>query len=361
MNFLLSLEQKMLQDAVERAARDVCPLQELHRHVDHAELTLRKRAWETLAAMEVAGLCVDEAHGGSGSDLVDAALVTEVLGYNAVPSAFLGHTLAVLAIQASQDEGLKQTWLPGLAKGELVGTVALREPDKGWYPDDWSMRPEAGRLSGAKSFVLDAGEADCIIVGMADGQLGLVEGRTGGVQCTPLDGVDRTRALFDVVFAGAQVHPVPAAKDAATRLVDAASVLIAADAFGGGRRAVDMAVEYANQREQFGVKIGQFQALKHQLANMATRMEMSRGLYWYAAYAFDHRPLERGHAASLAKAHVTEQFLQVARDAVEAHGGIGFTWDYHIHVWLKRAMFDWAWNGDPKFHRERYARLSDWQ
>ena len=121
-----------------------------------------------------------------------------------------------------------------------------------------------------------------------------------------------------------------------------------------------MSVEYAKTREQFGVTIGHFQALKHQLASMALDVEPSRGLYWFAAYAQDHEKDEAEHIAATAKAHVTDRFMQVARDAVEAHGGLGFTWECDVQMWFKRAMFDRAFLGTPAQHRSRSADLAGW-
>ena len=121
-----------------------------------------------------------------------------------------------------------------------------------------------------------------------------------------------------------------------------------------------MAVDYAKQREQFGVTIGHFQALKHQLADMAVEIEPARGLYWYAAHAFDHVPEDSARYAALAKAHISERAMQLGRDAVEAHGGIGFTWECDVQIWFKRAMLDRAWLGTPDVHRARAADLAGW-
>ena len=117
---------------------------------------------------------------------------------------------------------------------------------------------------------------------------------------------------------------------------------------------------YARTREQFGVTIGHFQALKHQLANMGVEIEPARGLWWYAAHAYDHVPADAERYAALAKAHVTERAMQVARDVVEAHGGIGFTWECDVQIWFKRIMFDRAFLGIPSVHRERAAKLAGW-
>ena len=162
-----------------------------------------------------------------------------------------------------------------------------------------------------------------------------------------------------MVFEGAPCELLPDAA-AGTRLRDAALVLLAADAFGAGSRLVDMSVEYDRTREQFGVTIGHFQALKHQLANMAVEIEPCRGLFWYAAHAFDHIQPESERSAAVAKAHITDCAMQIARDAVEAHGGIGFTWECDVQLWFKRVMFDRALLGTPSVHRERVAQLSGW-
>jgi alkylation response protein AidB-like acyl-CoA dehydrogenase len=119
-------------------------------------------------------------------------------------------------------------------------------------------------------------------------------------------------------------------------------------------------VKYSKTREQFGVTIGHFQALKHQLANMALEIEPARALYWYAAHAFDHIQDQAPRSAALAKAHLTERAMQLARDAVEAHGGIGFTWECDVQLWFKRIMFDRAFLGIPSVHRERAAKLAGW-
>jgi alkylation response protein AidB-like acyl-CoA dehydrogenase len=137
-------------------------------------------------------------------------------------------------------------------------------------------------------------------------------------------------------------------------------VLLAADALGGATRCVESSVAYAKTREQFGVPIGHFQALKHQLANMALEVEPSRALVWFAAHAFDALPGDAPRAAALAKAHLGDVYAQVARDTVEAHGGIGFTWECDVQIWFKRALFDRAFCGTPAEHRERAARLAGW-
>ena len=137
-------------------------------------------------------------------------------------------------------------------------------------------------------------------------------------------------------------------------------MLVAADALGGAQKVTDMSVAYAKEREQFGQPIGRFQALKHQLAHMALDAEPARALVWYAAYAWDADLPDAPRAAAIAKAHLCDVFVRVARAAVAAHGGIGYTWEYGLNYWFRRAAFDRAWLGSPSEHRARAADLAGW-
>ena len=181
-----------------------------------------------------------------------------------------------------------------------------------------------------------------------------------GQQVTPRDGADRTRRLAHVTYVATPADAMPAPRETADRVVDAALVLLAADAFGGASRLLEMSTDYAKTREQFGGPIGRFQGLKHQLANMAVEVEPARGLYWYAAHAYDQQSPDSTRVAALAKAHLGDVFMQTARAAIEAHGGIGYTWAYDAQIWFKRAMFDFAYLGAPSRHREHAAQLSGW-
>ena len=144
------------------------------------------------------------------------------------------------------------------------------------------------------------------------------------------------------------------------RLTDAAAVLLAADAFGAASKLIDLDVAYSQSRVQFGQPIGQFQAVKHMIARLATGLEPTRALWWYAAYALDHLPREASRAASLAKAHISERAMTAARESVELHGGYGFTWECEVQMWFKRIMFDRTFLGTPEQHRERCAELAGW-
>ncbi len=355
MNFDLSEEQTALQDSVGRffqAELDQTRLLKIFDSDDGHDAQL----WKALGDLGVLGLMIDERYGGTGLEMLDAAAVAEVLGYHAAPGPHLGQVLAALAIAQCDDDALKERWLPRLASGESIGTVALAEAGNAWQPNEWTLI-KSSTLSGSKRNVLYAQQADIMVVGVAGGQLMLVEHPGESAEISELPCLDGTRRIDHVVF---NDTPAVALNGSAGKLRDAACVLLAADAFGGARRCVDMAVDYALTREQFGQVIGAFQALKHQLANVAADIEPARGLYWYAAHAFDAVPEDAERMAALAKAHLAERFLNAAREATQAHGGIAYTWEYPLHVWLKRAVFDRMYLGETSVHRARVAQLSSW-
>jgi alkylation response protein AidB-like acyl-CoA dehydrogenase len=357
MNFALSEQQQILQSTVAAAFAAGFSPQRLHALIDGRA---DDGAHTEFDGLELWGLPIDPEHGGAGLEMIDAALVAECVGYAAAAVPIVNHWLAVLALSYATDRSLKAQWLPQLAAGRIAATVALAEGEGRWLPEDWTLRGEAGTINGEKWFVGDAAPNGLIVVGFAGGELGLVVPGASGIDRGALDGVDRTRTMARLRFSATPFIPLGCPPDAATRLVDAALILTAADAFGGARRLLEMTTAYLTQREQFGTRLVQFQAIKHQLANIALEVEPCRALYWYAAHAFDHRRDESSASAALAKAHICDRFLQASRECIELHGGIGFTWDYDAHIWLKRAMFDAAVYGSAKRHRERYANLVGW-
>ncbi|MGE0741710.1 MAG: acyl-CoA dehydrogenase family protein, partial [Hyphomonadaceae bacterium] len=262
-----------------------------------------------------------------------------------------------IAIAASDNAVAKARWLAALASGEAVATLAF---GGAWAPETWDVEFAEGRATGEVRFVEAASSAHLFLVGLKGGGLALVA-NGDGVERTPLRSSDHTRRLSTVTLSGAPATPLIAPGDArAQRIFDAALVLVAADALGAATHCVDLSVQYAKDREQFGQPIGRFQALKHQLATMALDMESARALVWYAAYAWDRALPDASRTAALAKAHVCDRFVQTARDAIAAHGGIGYTWDYGLHLWFRRSLFDSAFLGGPAVHRARAAALAGW-
>lgn len=361
MNFGLSEEQELLKSTIRRFLQEQCPTSRV-RQVMETETAHDPALWQGLVDLGVPGLQIPTQYGGSGLEFLDLALAAEELGYAAIPGPFLGNALAALALAEGSDEGQRSYWLPKLASGGAIGTVALGEVGGQWSPQAYTARVQDGALSGTKPLVPSARVADILVVAAVDDSgpgLWLVETATPGVEVRGLKVVDMTRPLDTVTFSQARSVKISGSQGV-QRVIDAGCVLVAADAFGGARRCLEMATAYVLQREQFGQVIGAFQAVKHQLANMATELEPAMSLYWYAAHAYDRiRDRSERHAA-MAKALLTDIFDRLARDATELHGGIGFTWEFDLHLWFRRAIFDRSFLGEASYHRARAADLAGW-
>ena len=356
MKFHPSEEQLAIQDAVRGTLSDVWTAERLHAFSD-GDADFDRESWNALMALGLGGLLVSEDAGGAGLGLVDAAMVSEVLGEAEAPNPVAAQMLVSLAVHKSVNPAAK-AHLPALVSGEKVATLAW---GGAWLPESWDATPESGTVG----FVQSAGSADFFLLGTKGGGLALVAAGDG-VTVEPFQATDHARPLARVGFAGAKAETLFEAGDPfvaklfVAKLFDAALVLTAADALGGAQHCVDQAVQYAKEREQFGVAIGRFQALKHQLAQMALGVEPSRALVWYAGYAHDAGLPDASHAAAIAKAHLADRFVSVARDAVAAHGGIGYTWEYGLNYWFRRSVTDRAWLGGPTLHRARAADLAGW-
>jgi len=359
MEFALSEEQELLQETVRGFVAKECPAPRLRELFDEGA-GHDPALWKGLSEMGIAGLAVPESFGGAGLEVLELALVAEILGDGAVPVPFFGHALATLALASAGSEAQRARWLPALASGEAIASIGFAEAGDAWEPEQWSLALAGGRLSGAKRFAPHAPTADLLVVGTAGGGLALVERSASGLVLEPVDGLDRTRPLSHLRFDATPAEALPGGREGAPRVRDAGLVLLAADAFGAASRLIELTRAYACAREQFGAPLAQFQAVKHQLANLATDVEPTRGLWWFAAHAQDHLRDQAERAAAIAKAHVTERAVQVARAAVELHGGIGFTWECDVQFWFKRALFDRAFLGSPRHHRARSARLAGW-
>jgi alkylation response protein AidB-like acyl-CoA dehydrogenase len=359
MDFDLSDEQRLLQETVAQFMDNECPPARLRELYDD-EVGFDPVLWKGLAELGLAGIHLPGEYGGSELEILDLAVVAETLGSLAAPVPFLSHSIASLAISLAGSAEQKSRWLPGLASGETLATVALAEEGGGWMSDEWTIQAGAA-ITGAKEIVEFGEHVDLFVVGLAGGRFGVVERNATGVEIQRVESADRTRRIARVSFDGTPIDLLEeGGAEAIERVRDVGLVLISADAFGGASKLVDMSVEYAKNREQFGVTIGHFQGLKHQLANMAVEIEPTRALYWYAAHALDHVPDESARSAAIAKSHITERFQQVARDATEAHGGIGYTWEGDTQIWFKRAMFDRVFLGTPRVHQDRAADLAGW-
>jgi alkylation response protein AidB-like acyl-CoA dehydrogenase len=332
MRFHLSEEQIAIQDAIRGTLGDCWQLEQQHKFAE-GDADFESASWEALMALGLGSILVPD----SGLGLLDAALVCEVVGEAAAPGPLIGQLLAAAAVARSSNEAAK-AHLAGLEAGTTIVTLAL----------------------GDRPYGQSARAAQLFLAGRRDGALLLIEAGAG-VTIDPVKSTDRTRPISKVSFDGATTLELFAAGDPLVgKLHDAALVLIAADSLGGAQKCTDMSVAYAKEREQFGQPIGRFQGLKHQLAHMALDVEPARAQVWYAAYAQDADLPDAERAAAMAKAHLCDVYIRTTRAAIAAHGGIGYTWEYGLNYWFRRAAFNRAWLGSPSHHRARAAELAGW-
>lgn len=361
MDFALSEEQRLLAESLERFLAAELPIERVRECV--AEEPGRDGdAWRRLAELGIAGLLVPEAHGGGGLALLDACVAAESLAKFVAPAPFLGTSvLAVTALRAGGSPEQQERWLPGIAAGERrIGVAATELVSR---REGAGVVEQDGRLNGRALMVIDGIQADSFLVavGTPCEGLALVEGTADGLVRRALGTIDRTRSFAELVFDG--VTPLEwigersGAAAVAARMLDAGRTVLAADVLGAAERALEKAVAYAGQREQFGRVIASFQAVKHLCAEMVAELEPARALVWYAGHAFDALPDESPLLASHAKAHLSEIGQRIVRTATEVHGGIGFTDEQNLHYWFKRVGVDRQLLGGPEVLREHAARL----
>jgi len=362
MDFGLSEDQLLLKDTVRRFLGEQCPTTRV-REIMESESGHDAGLWKELCGLGVAGITVPAEYGGLGNELLDLALVAEELGYAATPGPFLGTAMAAIALAEGGDDRMQEHWLPAIASGEVVATVALGEEGSEWDPTRFQTRVAGGKLTGRKPLVPSAQVADVLLVGAVDADgpgLWLVERDAAGMGIQSLTVNDMTRRLDLVSFENTPAIRLPGGQTAFARAFDAGLILLAADAYGGSKRCLEMSTTYALQREQFGKPIGAFQAVKHQLADMATELEPALSLVWYSAHAFDRIREQSSRHAAIAKAHLSDIYDHSTRAATELHGGIGFTWEFDLHLWFRRAIVDRSFLGDANWHRARAAEMAGW-
>ncbi|MDI3339434.1 MAG: acyl-CoA dehydrogenase family protein [Sphaerobacter sp.] len=326
--------------------------------------------YRQMGDMSLLGLAIPEQYGGSGLGMVEQAIVLEEMGRVAYPGPFVaGVVLAATGIQASGDEAAMARYLPCLATGELTMSFALLEDAIGWGPEVVAMRAvPAGDgfvLSGTKRFVPFGATADVILVvastgdGPGDVSLFAVPRETPGLTVEPYGMFDlnaKTCALhFDAVRlpGDALIGDLNGGAAALDAVVQRGAVAACAEMLGCARKSLEMSVAYAKVRKQFGQPIGSFQAIKHKCAEMLEATENAHSATYYAAWALDAGAPDARLAVSVAKSFVNEAARKVCGEAIQVHGGIGFTWEYDLHLYFKRAKHLEPLWGDTAWHRER--------
>ena len=370
MDFGISEEQEQLKTSAREFLTGECP-STFVRKVMASEDGAAADLYAQIAKLGWQGLVVPEKFGGAGLTMLDMTMLLEEQGYAAMPGPFMfSSVLAAAALKEFGTAELQTKWLPAIAEGKAIGTVAIAEEDDGIEPAGISTRCRSQGdeivISGRKMFVPYANVADFIIVAARTGDAPndvtfvAIDSKAAGVTIKMLKGLDLTRRVCSVELKEVRVKAsaqLAGGIDAYRRMIDIASVAVAADSLGGIERALEMAVEYSKVREQFGKPIGSFQALKHAASEIVSELEPARSLLWYAAYALDSEPKAAPRAAAMAKARLSEVYSRATDRAVLMHGGIGFTWEHDIHLWFKRSRFDESYFGSPPYHRERVAQL----
>jgi alkylation response protein AidB-like acyl-CoA dehydrogenase len=369
MNLDETAEQRQLRESVRRFLADRAPLARVRELMETADTTDADVWRQAATQLGLQGIAIPEEYGGAGFSFAEQAIVLTELGGALYSGPYLASAvLAATALLASQDEGARRDLLPGIASGETIATLAFTEDDGSWDPS--SIRLAAAkngpqgpgwRLDGHKSFVLD-GHGAGLILTVATADIGLslftVDSAAPGLDRRVLPTLDQTRRLARLEFSEVPARLIGSpgeARGVLDRALDVAAIALAAEQLGGAQRALDMAVEYAKIRQQFGRPIGSFQAIKHRCADLLLEVESLRSAVSYAAAAVAAGSTEVPVLAALLKAYASEVYSHVAGENVQIHGGIGFTWEHDAHLYLKRAKASELFLGDGSYHRERLA------
>jgi alkylation response protein AidB-like acyl-CoA dehydrogenase len=369
MNFEFSDEQKQLGNEARRFLADKCPTTAVRAVLEGPE-PYDKALWAGLAEMGFLGVVIPEEHGGLGLGYLELCVIAEEMGRALAPVPFSSSVFLAtefLLVAGSQEQ--KARWLPKLASGAAIGTFAHAERAGVVTPRTVNLSFADGRLTGAKTAVPDGAIADFAIVSArtAPGQdaraigLFLVDLRQPSVTRTPLDTIDPSRSHARLDFAGAQAEPIGRAGEGwpiLEQVFDRAAVLTAFEQVGGADRALEMARDYALDRMAFGRPIGSFQAIKHMLADMYVSATLARSNGYYGAWALSTGAAELPEAAATARVAATQAFQHCAKNNIQVHGGMGFTWAFDCHLFYRRANL-LAVNLGPQSHWENklIARL----
>ena len=353
------------QQAIRSTARDFLAARyksERIRELADSETGFEQSDWDEMAELGWPGLALPEEWGGQGLGIVDLSVLFEEMGYALAPSPLFSNTIAGLALSLCGTDDQRERFLRPLAAGELRGTPALWDAGSSATPGSFTMEAASDGdgvvIDGEKVLVLDAGSADFFLVATADGRRHLVESGADGVTIAPEPSIDLTRRLSSVRFDGVAVAPkntLPAEEPDYHAVFFRLCIAIAAESTGIAQRTMEMAVEYAKDRKQFGRPIGSYQAVSHRCAQMLLETENSRSAVYGAAWAADADPAALPLAASIAKAYASDAGWRVPDASIQVHGGIGFTWEHDLHFFLKRGKANAAMFGDARWHRERVA------
>ena len=327
MDFGFNDEQQAIKETAREMLAKRSPLAKVREAAESR--TYDDGLWKEICELGWPGIAIAEENGGQGLAMVELAILAEELGYACAATPFLSNASAGIFIERAGSDEHREHWLGGIASGEERGAAAFEPRSNDLVPD----------AEGAAVLVLNDGDRAVIV-------------EAGDAQIEPAELIDATRSYAKVSASGgdALAGDVEAAADRSV-------VALAAELTGIAQRALEIAVEYAKERQQFERPIGAYQAVSHRCAGMMYDAEEARSLTYYAAWAADAEPESLPLAASMAKARASDAAWRVTNDAIQVLGGIGFTWEHDIHFFLKRAKVGAELLGDPRMHRERVASL----
>jgi len=370
MLFGLTETQQTLKNTVRKFLAAECPLAEVRKMME-TETAFDSTLWTKMAGQGWTGIIFPEEHGGFGMGMVEMVATLEEMGRALLPGPYFSTVLmAGTVLDSAGDDGQKEKYLAPICRGEAKATVAFLEESASWDPDAVRLNASASgggyTLDGLKLFVPDAAVADFVIcVARLAGELALfvVPANAAGLRITFMPTMDATRKLYEVSLNGVTIGRENLlaygirAQSALKRARDIATVGLVAEMTGGMQRLLEVTVEYAKTRKQFGRPIGQFQAVQHQCADMLLYTESSRSAAYYAAWAL-HEGIPEAHlSVAVAKVYASDAYREVGNRAIQVHGGMGFTWENDAHLYYRRAKASEIAFGDAAYHRERVAQM----
>src|SRR5215510_1668482 len=368
-NFSFSDDQILLRNSVRSALEEQCKPEHVRAMFDDPR-GYGEALWGEMAKLGWLGLPFTEEQGGAGLGLVELAIVLEEMGRAAYPGPFFATVvLGGLGIQLAGNAAQKDRWLSAISAGQARATAALLEEHLDWDPASTTATatPDGAgwKLSGVKRFVPWAHVADMILVPVRAPEgvsLFLVDPKSAGVTLSPMVGIDLANRSSEVrldkvaVGSDAVLGAPGAGQSVLDSLLRRGAVMASAEMLGAARRCLDMSVSYVKVREQFGQPVGSFQAIRHRCSEMLLEAENAHAAVYYAAWALAAGAEDAAVAASICKAYVSDAARKVCGDSIQVHGGIGFTWEYDLHLYMKRAKALEPLFGDAEFHRELIVR-----
>jgi alkylation response protein AidB-like acyl-CoA dehydrogenase len=348
MNFDFSDDQKQLRDEARKFLAEKCPPKAVRAVLD-GKAAYDRDLWKGLAEMGFLGVAIPESYGGAGAGHLELCVIAEEMGRALAPVPFSSTVyLAAEALLLAGTDAQKQKWLPAIASGEAIGTLALFEGKGNPSPQAIKLAASGSTLNGVKMPVPDGAIADFAIVAARTGGSGreteislyLAELKGDAVKTKSLTNIDPTRGQAEITFKNCRAEPLGGAGEGfgiLTQLLDRAAVLMAFEQLGGADRALEMGRDYALDRIAFGRPIGSFQAVKHMLADMYVSATLARSNCYYGAWALSTNASELPEAAASARISATQAFQHCAKNNIQVHGGMGFTWEFDCHMFYRRA------------------------